>query len=125
MANRNEPYIEVQHSDDRHGAQAVASTYDMDTGVLSLPEKLRIGQPGVDCGGGHDYTIRSYSDQVDQYDIWLEEQVKKGNKYVMEALDDIYNKAISSGIILTTRCVPSPYLTHAHVVKRFILKLAS
>jgi len=118
------PHIEIEFPGSK-GAQAIASTYDMDKGVLSIPEKLRIGQMGVDCGGGHDYKIMSYSDQVDQYDIWLEEQVRKGNRFVLEAIDDIYNKAINNGIILTTSCMPQPYLTHAHVVKKLIMKLAS
>ena len=118
------PYIEVDHSDNRNGAQAVASTYDMDSGALAMPEHIRIGTKGTNCGGGHDYTIRHYGDQVDEYGIWLEEQLKAGNQKVMTAIDDIYNKAIQNGVILTTRCVPQPYLTHAHVVKRLIEKLA-
>lgn len=113
------PHIEIQHSDQRGGAEAIATLYDMDRGVLSLPEKLRIGQKAHDG-----LKIDSYAMQVDEYDIWLEDQIKAGNKYVLEALDDIYNKAISSGIILTTRCCPAPWITHAHVVKRVILKLA-
>lgn len=118
------PYIEIQHSEDRLGAQAVASTYNMDTGPLSLPDHIKIGTKGTNCGGGHDYTIRCYSDQVDEYSIWLEEQLKAGNQEVMTAIDDIYNKAIQNGVILTTRCVPQPYITHAHVVKQLIEKLA-
>ncbi len=119
------PYIEVQHSEDHMGAQAVASTWDMDSGVLAMPAHIHIGAKGTDCGGGHDYTIRSYSDQVDEYDIWLGDEIRKGNEAVMTALDNIYNKAINNGIILRTRCVPQPYLTHAHVVKRVIERLAS
>jgi len=119
------PYIEVQHYDDRSGAQAVASTYNVDTGPLAMPEHIKIGAKGTNCGGGHDYTIRCYSDQVDEFDIWLEQQVNKGNKLVLGALDDIYNKAINNGVILTTSCMPQPYLTHAHVVRRLIMKLAS
>lgn len=114
------PHIEVQHSDQRGGAEAIATLYDMDKGVLSLPEKLRFGQIG------HDGTkLMSYAQQVDEYDVWLEDEVKAGNKYVLEALDDIYNLAVNQGVILTTRCCPAPYITHAHVVKRFITKLAS
>lgn len=119
------PYIEVDHSDNRNGAQAVASTYDMDTGPLAMPDHIRIGSKGTNCGGGHDYTIRNYGDQVDEYAIWLEEQLKAGNQKVMAALDDIYNRAINNGIILKTRCVPCPYVTHAHMVKKAIEKLAS
>lgn len=117
------PYIEIQHSDDRRGAQAVASTYDMDKGPLSMPDHIRIGTKGTNVGNGP-HIISSYSDQVDEYDIWLEEQLKAGNQEVMTAIDDIYNKAIQNGVILTTRCVPQPYITHAHVVKQLIEKLA-
>lgn len=117
-------FIDVDHSDNRNGAQAIASTYSVDSGPLALPSHIRIGAQGTDCGGGHDYTIRSYSDQVDEYDIWLETQLKLGNQEVMTALDDIFNKAVNGGIILQTRCVPQPYITHAHVVKGLIEKLA-
>jgi hypothetical protein len=118
------PYIKIDHPDNKLGAQAVSSTYNMDTGPLSMPTHIRIGAKGTNLGDGP-YTIQSYSDQVDEYDIWLEEQVKTQNQEVMIALDDIYNKAIGNGVILTTRCVPQPYFTHAHVVKRLIEKLAS
>ena len=119
------PYIEIRHSNDILGAQAVASTYDMDIGPLAMPEHIRIGAMGTNVGGGHNHTIRDYGDQVDEYAIWLEDQLKAGNQKVMTALDDIYNKAIAKGIILRTRCVPCPYVTHAHMVKRVIEKLAS
>lgn len=125
MTNRHEPYIEVDHSDNNIGAQAVASTYDMDTGPLAMPEHIKIGATGTNVSGGHDHRICSYGDQVDEYAIWLEDQLKAGNQRVMTALDDIYNKAIANGIILKTRCVPCPYVTHAHMVKRLIEKLAT
>lgn len=116
--------ITIMHSDDRHGAAAIASTYSVDSGPLALPSHIKIGAQGTDCGGGHDYTIRSYSDQVDEYAIWLSEQIKTGNQEVMVALDDIFNKAVNGGIILQTRCCPAPYITHAHMVKRQIEELA-
>jgi len=114
------PHIEIDHSDNADGAQAVATRYDMDKGPLAMPEHIKIGAKSWD---GH--KLESYGDQVDEYGVWLEEQVKADSYAVMRALDDIYNKAIKTGVILTTRCVPSPYITHAHQVKRFIMELAS
>lgn len=113
-------HIEVQHPGNRKSAQAIATTYDCDTGVLAMPEHIRIGQKTWDGD-----KIMSYSMQVDEYDIWLEDQIKIGNEQVLNAIDDIYNKALQGGIILITRCMPTPYITHAHVVKRTIDELAS
>lgn len=113
------PHIEVDHSDNRNGAAAIASTYNMDEGPLAIPVHLRIG-----TNGEEHKPIQCYDHQVDEYGIWLDDQLKAGNKVVMEAIDDIYNKAIHNGIILQTRCVPQPYITHAHAVKRLIMRLA-
>ena len=115
----NQPYIEIKHSADAEGAMAVASTYDMDKGPLMLPAHIVIGGKSYDGS-----KITCYKEQVEEYDVWLEDQIKAGNTEVMQALDDIYNKAIANGIILKTRCVPAPYITHAHVVKNVIMKLA-
>ncbi len=122
--SKDDPYIEIIHSDDRNGVLAIASSYNVDAGPLAIPECLGLGKMGTNCGGGHDYTIMSYADQVDQYRIWLDEQIKAGNVDVLTALDDIFNKAIRSGIVLTTRCSPAPWITHAHVVKDAIMELA-
>lgn len=111
--------IEVDHTENRNGAQAVASTYNMDDGPLAIPDYIRIGSKSWD-----NQPITCYDQQVDEYDVWMEDQLKAGNQKVMEALDFIYNKAIQNGIILQTRCVPQPYRTHAHVVKRVIERLA-
>lgn len=114
------PYIEVQHSDDNLGAQAVASTYDMDKGPLSIPEHTKIGGLSWDkC------KIENYDQQVDEYDVWLHDMLRAQTPAVLNALDDIYNKAIANGVILKTRCCPQPYRTHAHVVKRLIEELAA
>lgn len=112
-------HIEVDHSDNNQGAQAVAHTYNMDQGPLRIPEHIKIGLKGWD---GH--KIMSYADQIDEYDVWLEDQITAQNLAVLSALDDIYNKALGAGVILTTRCCPAPYITHAHIVKRVIMNLA-
>lgn len=119
----NQPHIEVLHCVSPHGALDVGTTYNVDTGPLSMPKHIAIGKMGTDVGGGHDPKIRSYSDQVDEYGIWLEQQIKAGNQEVMEAIDDVYNKAITSGVILTTICCPAPNVTHAHALKRQIMEL--
>lgn len=111
------PYIEVCHSEDR--IADVATTYNCDTGPLSMPAHIFIGARGHDGS-----KVESYSNQVEEYDIWLEDQLKKQNMTVMAALEDIFGKAQEGGIILQTRCVPQPYITHAHVIKRTIMALA-
>lgn len=114
-----EIHIEVNHSDNNQGEQKVANRYNMDEGPLFIPDHIKIGSKSWD---GH--KIMSYAEQVDEYDVWLEDQIKAQNPAVLAALDDIYNKALGAGVILTTRCCPAPYITHAHVVKRVIMNLA-
>lgn len=116
--------ITVDHTDNKSGVRDLISAYNVDTGPLAMPSHIRIGQQGTNCGGGHDYTIRSYGDQVDEYGIWLSQQIKTENQEVMEALDHIFNKALNGSIVITTRCCPAPWITHAHVVRRQILELA-
>ncbi len=112
-------YIEIQYPDKTSGVQSVAFTYDMDTGPLQMPEHIKIGGSTWD-----NHPITNYDEQVGEYDVWLEDQIKDQNPDVLEALDDIYNKALNAGIILTTRSNPCPNITHAHVVKRVITNLA-
>lgn len=119
----SDPHIEVRHSDDN--LRDITSFYDCDKGPLALPEHIRIGQMGTNCGGGHDYTITCYAHQVDEHAIWLEEQIKAQNPDVLAALDEIYGKAIGAGIVLSTRCCPAPWITHAHNVKNKIMELAA
>jgi hypothetical protein len=114
-----EIHIEVDYTDNRQGAQAIAHTYNMDQGPLSVPEHIHIGGRSWD---GH--KIMSYDEQVDEKNVWLEDQIKIQNLQVLQALDDIYNKALGAGVILTTRCCPQTYRTHAHIVKRVIENLA-
>ncbi len=115
----SEIHIEVDHSDNRQGAQAIGFTHDMDKGPLAIPEHIKIGSKSWDGD-----IIKNYSDQMDEYEIWLEDQIKIQNVDILTALDDIYNKALGAGVILTTRCCPVPYRTHAHLVKQVIMKLA-
>lgn len=116
------PHIEVQHPLTR-GAADIANTYNVDTGPLAMPAHIKIGAQGTRCGGDHDWIIRTYDDQVSEYDIWLNDQIKAGNQEVLAALDDIYNKSLGCGVILQTACTPCPNITHAHVVKRTIMAL--
>ena len=116
------PHIEVQHPLSR-GAVDIANTYDVDTGPLAMPAHIKIGTKGTNCGGGHDYIIRDYGDQVDEYDIWISQQLKAKNPEVMAALEEIYAKSLGCGVILLTAQTPCPNITHAHVVKRTIMSL--
>lgn len=111
--------IVVDHSDNQSGIRDLVGAYDMDSGPLAMLESIRIGQP--DSFGD---PIQNYSDQVDEYAIWLEDQIKNQNQEMMDAIDHIYNKALNGGIVLKTRCCPAPYITHAHQVRRQILELA-
>jgi hypothetical protein len=120
-------HIEVMHSIDagRSGAADIAGSYDCDKGPLAMPKHIKIGSQGTNCGGDHDYKIMSYDHQVDEYEIWLSDQIKNQNLTVMAELEKIFGKAQGIGVILTTICMPSPYVTHAHKIKNIILELAS
>ena len=115
-----EPHIEVMSAYSPSGAMDVANMVNVDTGPLAIPEKLRIGKRTHDGE-----KIMNYATQVDEYDIWLEDQIKAENMPVLVALDDIYNKAIKSGVIITAICMPTPNITHAHAVRRAIMELAA
>lgn len=112
--------ITILHSDQRHGAMDIAERYDMDKGVLALTGHIAIGQMTWD----NNHKITCYAEQVDEYRIWLEDCIKAQVPGVLGALEDIFQKAQTGGIILTTRCCPAPYVTHAHVVLETIKKLA-
>jgi hypothetical protein len=116
------PHIEVQHPLTR-GAAEIANTYNVDTGPLAMPSHIKIGAQGVKCGGDHDWIIRTYDEQVDEYDIWLSHQIKAKNPEVLAALEEIYAKSLGCGVILQTSSTPQPNITHAHVIKRTILSL--
>ena len=118
-SDTKELHIEVDHTDNNQGIQAVAHTYNMDKGPLSIPDHIKIGLKSWD-----NQKIENYNDQIDEYEIWLEDQIKAQNSVVLTALDDIYNKALGAGVILTTRCCPASNVTHAHTVKRVIMNLA-
>jgi hypothetical protein len=112
--------IIVDHTDNAISAQSIGPTYDMDKGPLFIPDHIKIGAKGHDGS-----KISSYADQVNEYDVWLEDQIKAQNLAVCCELETIYQKATQmGGIILSTRCCPAPYITHAHVVKRAIEELA-
>lgn len=111
--------ISVDHTENTQSAQTVAPTYNMDEGPLCLPDHLYIGAKAQDGS-----KIENYANQVEEYDIWLEDKIKAQDLAVCSELELIYGKATTTGIILTTRCCPTPYMTHAHVVKRAIETLA-
>lgn len=112
-------HIEVTHPQNRFSAITVAPTYDVDIGPLAMPPHIFIGAKAHDGA-----KIEGYSMQVEEYDIWLEDQIRKLNLEVCSALELIFDKAQTTGVILTTQCCPAPYITHAHVVKRAIETLA-
>ncbi len=115
----SEIHIEIDHPDNREAVAAIGATYNMDRGPLNIPDHIKIGMLTWDK-----QKIMSYDEQVDEYGVWLEDQIKGQKVAVLTELDTIYNKALGAGVVLTTRCIPSPYQTHAHVVKRVILGLA-
>ena len=115
----DQPHIEVLNIGNNSAVLDVASSYNVDSGPLAMPKSLAIGKRAWDGE-----KIMSYAEQVDNYAIWLGEQITKGNVEVLEALDDLYNKAIGTGLILTTVCMPAPNITHAHQIRRQIYELA-
>lgn len=112
-------HIEVIHSGNHHGAKDVAHVYNVDTGPLAIPHHLALGKNGEEHR-----PIERYSHQVDEYAVWLEDQVKAHNVEVMQELENIFQKACGHGVILITRCCPEPWITHAHALRRYIMELA-
>lgn len=112
--------IKVQHTADAESIAAVASVFNCDEGPLAIPKHIRIGAKTWDG-----QRIDNYDMQVDEYGVWLEEQIKAGNAEVMGALETIFTKAQGNGIVLATRCCPQPYVTHAHRVHQQIQSLVN
>lgn len=109
------------------GNKVTGLQYNMDEGPLSMTASgIKLGQKGTNCGGGHDYTIRRYADQVDEYSIWLEQQIKEENLEVMLELEKIFEMSQDvSGVVLITSCMPDPWITHAHACMRIIEGIAN
>lgn len=112
-------HIEVRHTHDTLSVAEIAPVIDMDKGALAMPENFKLGSIGLDGE-----VIRSFDDKLSNYDIWFEKMVTKQDPAVCTALENIFTKAQGSGVILATTSVPSPYFTHAHLVRREIYKLA-
>lgn len=110
--------IELCHPLHNGGAGDVASTFDVDKGPLAIPAVLAIGNKG----SGGVLIISGYQHQVDEYDAWLEDQLKKKNPEVMAELERIFVAAQTNGAILNTIWVAS--WTHADAIKRKIMELA-
>lgn len=111
--------IQIEHTLNPSGARDIATVVDLDKGVLAIPEQFKVGNRSLI----DNQIIGGYSDQVDEYDVWLEDQIKEENIPVMLAIEDIFLKAQTSGVILVTQWVSA--FTHAHVVKRLIETLAA
>jgi hypothetical protein len=106
------------------GAADLMHKYDIHIGPLAVPNHIRLGAMGTDCGGGHDYTLQTWSDVVDEYAIWLEAQIKGGNQEVMDALDHLFHLSQRGTVVLVVNTAPDPFRTHAHEVRRTIMELA-
>lgn len=118
------PHIEILSKVETaaDGKYDIMGSYDTDKGVLAMPDKFtqKLGQRADDDG-----RILDYSDLVSMYDEWLEDQLKAGNQKVMAALDEIFNKAINTGVVLHTFRSDRIGTSHAHIIKRVIMELAS
>lgn len=117
-----DPHIEISNITDtiNNGKSDLVNRYDMDSGPLALPAKIDIGKKSWD---GH--LIQNYTEQVGEYDVWLEDQLAKQNQTVMEELERIFTMSLGAGVILTTHRHPIHGTTHAHIVKRVIMDLAA
>lgn len=112
-------HIAVKHTADTISLAEITPVIDMDRGPLAMGENFKLGTKGYDGE-----IIRSFDDKLSNYDIWFEQMVQKQNPAVVKALEEIFTKAQTTGVILATTSVPSPYFTHAHLVRREIFKLA-
>lgn len=101
--------IWISHPDDAVLISDICPTMDLDRGPLAPPESLG--------------SFGRYADMISAYDEWLEEQIKLQNAAVCLVLDNIFCKAQTTGIILTTKTVSET--NHAHIVKRHIEDLAA
>lgn len=112
--------ILVDHSDNRRGEYDLMSKYSVDgESFLNIPKNFGLGTIGPSGD-----KIESYADQVDEYRIWLEDQIKAEHMPTLIELDKIYNMALDNGVVIQTRCCPAPYITHAHILRETILRLA-
>lgn len=110
--------IQIEHTLNPSRARDIAKVIDLDKGELAIPDSLAVGQRTWD-----NRIIGGYSNQVDEYDVWLEDQIKNENLKVMSALEEVFQYAATSGVILVTSWIAAH--THAHVVKRTIERLAA
>lgn len=117
----NKPIIIVMNTVQyqSHGAADIAHRYDVDSGPLSIPAHMRIGKLTSD---GHKITC--YDQQVDEYACWIFDSIQEQNMDVMLALEEVFQKSITGGVIITTNCMPQPNITHADKLKEKILELA-
>lgn len=114
-----DPHIEVKHPSEVY-FQDLVHVFHITGSKLDMPMHIRIG-----AHNNNGDKINSYSDQVEAYEDWLKEMIAAQEPSVCQALETIYSKAQGAGVIITTICNPSPYFTHAHVVKDIIMELAS
>lgn len=114
----SDPHIEIKHPSEVI-FQDLAHIYRMEDSPLDMPKDIAIGKYY-----GRE-RIESYADQVIAYSDNLNAEIKMGNQVIMAELEKIYDLAQGAGVILTTICMPCPYVTHAHVVKDIIMELAS
>lgn len=113
------PHIDILHSRNTNSALAVANSYDIDRGPLSMPVHIYVGGKTWDR-----QIIQTEADQICEFDVWLEDMIKAENQEVLTALDEIYGLALGAGVILMTTWEPQPNITHAHIVRRVIMDMA-
>lgn len=113
------PHIEVVHSGRAVTPANPKSLVIIDGGPLCIHTACPIGSK--DWEG---IEIKTPRDQVLEYPIWLEDQIKLQNPVVLDALERIYELAITVGAILWTQEAPQPHITAATAIRRAILQLA-
>lgn len=89
---------------------------------IGRPSALGNPYTSKDYGGG--IKVESVSEAIRLYEIWLREQIKLGNRAVINELNDIYYKSENEGCVdLVCWCWPRP--CHGNVIVKVITEFVN
>jgi hypothetical protein len=72
---------------------------------------------------GNPYRIGTYGDRdtcIKAFEAWLNSQIIRYNQEILDALNDIAEKATSGGVDLVCCCAPHP--CHGEIIKQVVLQ---